>query len=751
MIVELKPYFYLLFLLLAPFSLISQVTNPLQETYQIPISRTEQKISVDGALDEEIWSRAQKISNFWMSYPTDDQRAAPEVQTEVMMTYDDNFIYIAAICKGGGPYVIPSLKRDNPSFWQGDAFAVLFDPVNERTSGFSFGVNPAGVQTESLITGRTGRRGDQRPGRPPTGVNRAWDNKWYTNAKVSNEQWTLEMAIPFKSLRFGEKGSWGINFIRSHSASNSYHTWSPVPVQFRGVDLGYTGALIWDSPPKKSKSNISVIPYALTSGLKDFEEGSATESKFQYGADAKVAVTSNLNLDITLNPDFSQVDVDEQVTNLSTVNVRFPERRLFFLENSDLFENVGIPPMRPFFSRRIGLDEDNNTIPISYGLRLSGNVNKDFRIGIMNIQTKEQEDFLGQNYTSIALNQRVLKRSVIKGYFHNRQSVADGKFQFKDYNRTGGLEFEYQSLDGKWRSVGGYSQAFSDGVKGDNYYYNTIISYNSRTLSFYNNLAGVGNNYFADMGFIPRFNHYDAARDTTLQIGFNHMYTRLSYALYPKNTPKIISHTFAARNILDFTNDNQLIGNSSEIEYQLSFRNTSSFSVSLNHDTYNLLFPFDFTDAEPLPTGKYTYDYFSINYRTDQRKLFSLQAGIEMGGFYNGDRTQYSLNLRYRVQPWGNFGLNFVQNELQFPEPYGKESLFLVGPRIELNFSRNLFWTTFLQYNTQNDNFNVNSRLQWRFQPLSDLFIVYTDNYAVEFWGPKNRGLVLKINYWLNL
>ncbi len=750
MMTSLKPFLYLI-LLVAPFSLISQTTNQLQENYQIPISRTEQKINVDGALDEEIWSRAEKISNFWMSYPTDDQRAAPEIQTEVMMTYDDNFIYIAAICKGGGPYVIPSLKRDNPNFWQGDAFAVLFDPVNERTSGFSFGVNPAGVQTESLITGRTGRRGDQRPGRSPTGVNRAWDNKWYTNAKVSNEQWTTEMAIPFKSLRFGEKGSWGINFIRSHSASNSYHTWSPVPVQFRGVDLGYTGALIWDTAPKKSKSNISVIPYALASGLKDFEEGSATESKFQYGADAKVAVTSNLNLDITLNPDFSQVDVDEQVTNLSTVNVRFPERRLFFLENSDLFENVGIPPMRPFFSRRIGLDEDNNTIPISYGLRLSGNVNKDFRIGIMNVQTKEQEDFLGQNYTSIALNQRVLKRSVIKGYFHNRQSVADGKFQFKDYNRTGGLEFEYQSLDGKWRSVGGYSQAFSDGVKGDNYYYNTIISYNSRTLSFYNNLAGVGNNYFADMGFIPRFNHYDAVRDTTLQIGFNHMYTRLSYAIYPKNTPKIISHTFAARNILDFTNDDQLIGNSSEIEYQLSFRNTSSFSIGLNHDTYNLLFPFDFTDAEPLPTGRYTYDYFSINYRTDQRKLFSLQAGIEMGGFYNGDRTQYSLNLRYRVQPWGNFGLNFVQNELQFPEPYGKESLFLVGPRIELNFSRNLFWTTFLQYNTQSDNFNVNSRLQWRFQPLSDLFIVYTDNYAVEFWGPKNRGLVLKINYWLNL
>ena len=103
------------------------------------------------------------------------------------------------------------------------------------------------------------------------------------------------------------------------------------------------------------------------------------------------------------------------------------------------------------------------------------------------------------------------------------------------------------------------------------------------------------------------------------------------------------------------------------------------------------------------------------------------------------------------MQPWGNFGLNFVQNELKFPEPYGKESLFLVGPKIEFNFSRNLFWTTFLQYNTQDDNFNINSRIQWRFQPMSDLFIVYSDNYALEFWGPKNRGLVIKLNYWLNI
>ena len=173
----------------------------------------------------------------------------------------------------------------------------------------------------------------------------------------------------------------------------------------------------------------------------------------------------------------------------------------------------------------------------------------------------------------------------------------------------------------------------------------------------------------------------------------------------------------------------------------------------MNQNRIELLFPFSFTDDEyePLPAGVYSYWSLESRYQSDQRKRISFEAGFQYGGFYNGMRTQYLAGLRYRAQPWGNFGLNFEQNNLRFPTPYGNTTLFLVSPRIEVNFSRSLFWTTFLQYNTQNDNFNINSRLQWRFQPMSDLFIVYTDNYAVEFWGPKNRALVLKLNYWFNL
>ena len=723
-------------------------TSNLQNQYRLNIKYSTERTSVDGDLSDPAWEEAEVATDFWMSYPVDDRRADKGIQTEVRLTYDDQYLYLGVICYGGNNYIIQTLKRDT-DFQKGDGFGVVIDPVNERTNGFTFGINPAGVQTELLITGQTGRREKLEPGRTPRGVNIAWDNKWFSEVKNYPDRWVIEIAIPFKSLRFEDnKPVWGINFFRLDAKTNSIHTWSPVPIEFTELDLGYTGALVWNHPPKKVKSNISVIPYALGSGSWDYETDTPRESDFQAGIDGKVAITSSLNFDITINPDFSQVEVDEQVTNLTLFDVRFPERRLFFLENSDVFEDFGIPPMRPFFSRKIGLDDEGNTIPILYGARLSGNINKNLRIGLMNLQTKKTDEFLSQNYTAVAFHQQVLSRSIIKGYFHNRQAFGSPE---SDYNRNAGLEFLYRSTDGRIQSFVGYAKSFNPGIRSKNYFYNLGFGYDNRNISAYTNLAGVGTNYIADMGFFMGQEYYDAVRDTVIRIGYNHSFTRFSYTLYSEKNPKIISHQFGIRYILDLDTAFSSLNNDSELNYNLTFTNTSLLEITYNHTIVNLLYPFSFIDREPLPSGIYEFDYAKIGYETDQRKRFSLRAGFLYGSFYGGMRRQYILGLKYRAQPWGNFAINFEQNDLNFPDPYGKERLLLISPRLEINFSKALFWTTFLQYNTQDDNFNINSRLQWRFQPMSDIYLVYTDNYAVEFWGPKNRALVLKINYWLNL
>jgi len=403
--------------------------------------------------------------------------------------------------------------------------------------------------------------------------------------------------------------------------------------------------------------------------------------------------------------------------------------------------------MRPFFSRRIGLDEDGNPIPILYGARLSGNINKDLRLGLMNLQTRETEDLLSQNYTVMSFHQQVLSRSVVKGYIHNRQGITS---ENPDYNRNGGLEFQYRSADGRFQSFAGYAKSFSPGVNSKNYFYSAGIGYDNRNISVYSNLSGLGENYRADMGYINGQEYEDHSRDTSIYIGYNHLYTTFRYTLYPESNNRIISHEFGIRHIYDSDTAFSLLNDDIEPSYTLKFSTTSKLQLLFNHNVVNLLFPFTFIEEEPLPEGIYRYSSGEVRYESDQRRLFSLKAGISYGTFYNGTRARYTFGFKYRIQPWGNFSLIFEQNNLKFPDPYGNDNLFLISPRVEINFSRSLFWSSFLQYNTQDDNFNINSRFQWRFRPMSDLYIVYTDNYALEFWGPKNRALIIKLNYWFN-
>ena len=276
-----------------------------------------------------------------------------------------------------------------------------------------FGVSPLGVQMEGLLSS-SGNDSD---------IDRNWDNKWFSATQVYEDHWTVEMAIPFKSLRFdASKIEWGINFIRNNPKDSEFHTWAPIPQQFDGIDLNYLGTLNWDAAPKKVKRNISIIPY-ITGGLNhDIENDEKIKGTFNAGVEGKISLTSSLNLDLTVNPDFSQIEVDQQVTNLTRFSIFLPEKRTFFLENADIFSSFGIGPLRPFFSRKIGLNSQGETVPILFGARLSGNLNSTTRIGVLNMQTKGDDSQVAQNYSAVALHRRIGKRSLLKGIFTNRQS-----------------------------------------------------------------------------------------------------------------------------------------------------------------------------------------------------------------------------------------------------------------------------------------------------------------------------------------
>lgn len=737
----------LLVLILSTNTILAQTDGAaFRDQYQYHIKATSEPIQLDGVLNESVWQSAQKAENFFYITPIANKQVEERDQTEVMMTYDDRNIYVAAICHGEEPYNVNSLKRDGNGFWGSETFMISFDPGNERTTGLAFATNSEGVKFDNQLSGNLGTRSGGSSG----GFNVAWNNKWQVETKKYGDHFIIEISIPFKSLRYGDSKVWGVQFNRGVTATNSFHAWTPVPIQFFGPDLGYNASLVWDKTPKKTKSNIALIPYTIASTSKDIEAATPADNNFDIGLDAKVALTSSLNLDLTINPDFSQVDVDRQVTNLTTVNIRFPEQRIFFVENSDIFSDFGIPPMRPFFSRKIGLKDDGTSIPISYGARVTGNLTKDTRVGLMNLQTKSDIEEPGNNYSALAINHRVFGRSVVKGFFHNRIGHTDGEYNGDDFTRNMGLEFDYRSNNGYNRAGVAFGKSLSKGVSDKNNYYHALAQVGNDNIRFYINLSGIGGNYSDEMGFIQQLNQYNSETDEVIKIGYDHLFSNLSYTIYPESA-KINTHRIGLINIRDWERPNRNnFNNTIALSYVMSLANTSTISAGMRSVYRQLLFPFTFTD-NPLEAKGYSWGEFEVGYSSDMRKLFNYSVGGSIGGFYSGDRKSVIAEFNYRQQPWGNFGIAFEANELVFNENIGNTTLLLIGPKLEFSFSRDLFWTTFLQYNTQRDNFNVNSRFQWRFQPLSDLFLVYTDNYAIEQWGPKSRSLVLKLNYWLNI
>lgn len=732
-------------LLLSSFTAISQPidVSRYKQDYQLSIRKAEGKIKVDGLEDEITWARADSATDFWLKFPRDDEKA--KHPTVFKVSYDEHFLYVLGIVYDSMPLIGQSLKRDS-RIRESDGIGVMLDPMNKKTNGFYFTVTAFNVQADDLLS--LGQGGE---------LTFSWDNKWYSNTKVYPDHYVVEMAIPFKTLRYSKDNlEWGINFIRSEKKLNEFHTWTRVPVNFPSVDLGYFGALVWDAPPPKAGGNIALIPYVTGSLAENKEDNSGWKAKTNAGFDAKVALNSSLNLDLTVNPDFSQVEVDQQVTNISRFDIFFPERRNFFLENSDLFAEYGIPPIRPFYSRRIGLDPDNKPIPILGGIRLSGNVASKTRIGIMSMQTKATKDYAAQNYSAATMMQQVLKRSVVKAYFLNRQAFFDEKNPKKnaldEYGRNAGVEFNYTSEEGEWQGWTGYHHSMKSGLKKDNAYMAAGGGYFGRRFTTLFDFGNTGENYYADMGFVNRIENHDALLDTTFRLGYKQIFNEASYQIYPKKRGAIAQHNIGIENFYVFNPNNTFNEGSNELGYEIQFTSTASLEVNLTHNRTDLLYHTAFTDGQPLPPGRYTYNFWGVEYVSDSRKAFAFKASFLNGKYFSAKYTQASAGIILRRQPWYAIELNAELNKLNFPQPYGSDNLLLISSRIEINFNTRLFWTTFIQYYTQGNNINFNSRLQWRYKPVSDLFLVYTDNYFSDpLFKNKNRALVLKLNYWLNL
>jgi hypothetical protein len=741
-------------LLLAALPLFSQSSERF-----LQIKKADAPIKLDGELNESAWQNAAVVTDFQRQFPVDTGLAT--ARTEVRMTFDGHNLYIGAVCfQKREDYTIQSLKRDFPA-GTSDVLNLLFNPSKDGLNGFLFGVSPMNVQREALIDNGTNQSYE-------------WDNRWESAVQNHDDRWVLEVAIPFKTLRYSVlpgENSWKINFVRVRLQNWEVSTWQPVPQQFSPNNLAFTGTLRWETPPPKPGVNIALIPYATGSYSEEWKrDPNSLEVKEKTGAwagnvggDAKIGITPSLNLDLTFNPDFSQVEVDRQVANLSRFELFFPERRQFFLENRDLFAMFGFPDTRPFFSRRIGLARNpvtgfNETVPIIAGARLSGKVTDDLRIGFLNMQTDRVDwdtvqTLPAANFTVATVQQKVFGRSALSAVFVNKQNFLENlnesqRADFQNWNRVLGVEYNMYSRDNRWDGEWYYHRSFSPDKERQGQTLAQFVGYNDRYYGGFLGYQLVDSNYTAEAGFVPR-------------IGVQNFFPGARRTFYPKSK-KINTWTIGVEGTLTYSLDFQPTDRDVALYVSAEMKDQTSVSVSIwNNFTY-LFEPFDPSNSgnTPLPDSVgYTYSGGFLEFESST--AYDLQGEVELtaGGFFNGNFVSVEGELRYRWQPVGILALGYSYNRIRLPEPYASADFWLIGPRAELSFARNLFASAFFQWNTQYNNMNINARLQWRFAPVSDVFVVYTDNsYAeaipntpVKFFSPKNKALVLKVVYWLNV
>jgi hypothetical protein len=716
----------ILFIVCTTSPLLSQTSGINRDKYRITISQTDKPINIDGILDEEPWITAERTGKFQRVTPTDTGYAI--AQTEVRLTYDKSNIYVGIICHDPTPGKRPveSLRRDY-NFMKNDNFMLFLDTYNDQTNGFAFGISAAGAQTEGL----------QYDG---TKVLYSWDIKWKSAVKSYDDRWVSEFSIPFRSVRYSEGDKeWGINFGRLDLKNNEKSAWAPMPRQFPHCSLPFTGTLVWDKPMGKAGLRFSLIPYVTAKVTKDNQAGETAKWKGNAGFDAKMILSSSMNLDLTVNPDYSQVEVDKQQTNLDRYELFFPEKRQFFLENSDLFASLGSDNVRPFFSRRIGLDN-----PVIAGARLSGNIGNNWRIGIMDIQTGDKEEIHAANYMVAALQRQVFSRSNVSAFIVNKQVMNvkdDETYTGNKYNRIAGIEYNLASPDNRWNGKAYYHQNLLDNISLKNAAMAASLTYSSQYMTAMLNQALTGSGYNAETGYIRRKGYYQ----------LNGLF---QYKFFPKES-RIISHGPGVKldTYFDPYSSFSLTDRETQLLYNIEWLNKSSFSVDFKETYVKLLAPYDPTNTGGLQLvmgEDFDWNEVGATFTSDNRKMLNVVLTSRYGGYYNGNRLTLSGELNYRVQPYGSLALVTTFNDVSLPSPYSSAKLILIGPRFDFTFTDKLFFTSFIQYNNQIDNLNLNLRFQWRFAPVSDLFIVYTENSFPEGYNVKNRGLVVKLSYWFN-
>ena len=693
-------------------------------------------ITVDGALDEDIWRTAPPAAEFVQAEPREGDPAT-EI-TEVRLAFDRDALYLAVVCRDGDPasLIVNDIRKDFVAGEQ-DSFEVILDTFADRRNGFVFVVNAAGAKSDAQIANE---------GRD---VNASWDAVWSVATRRDGTGWSAEIRIPFKTLRF-ERGAdriWGVNFSRRIRRKNEIDYWSPVPRVYNLYRASLGGSLS-GLPDASQGRNLRVKPW-IEGNATRATGGGAFDTGPHAGLDVKYGVTPSLTLDVTAKPDFAQAEADEQQVNLTQFSLYYPEKREFFLENSGTFyfgdipresrlgNNRFSPPeeeMLLFFSRRIGLTGAGEPIPIDAGARLTGRAGV-FGVGLMTIQTDPEGDAPGDNYTVLRARRDVLGNSDVGAIFLSRQSTNAG-----DYNRVYGVDANFRFHHAL--SINSFlTRSQTPGVADGEIAGKGSISWNANFLHTQYSLLSVGDNFRDDVGFIKRSGVRKHFADFGIRprpqglrkYGIRELHPHTRYNIYTDQSNVKVTH-----------NNHVAMG--------VFLENGGNIEFAVNPRFERIATPFRVRPDQSFAVGSYGWTEYNLLVETNHSRMVSASLDLTTGGFWTG--TQRSTKLGVIVRPSYHLSLDTAlqRNDIDLPFPMHAFVANLITTRIGYAFNTRTFLDTLLQYNTDLHQFSANVRFDLIHRPLSDLFVVYNEQRLTDQFTPVNdgRGLIVKYTHMLS-
>ena len=692
---------------------------------------------LDGLLSEESWSQAPPVTGFLQKDP---QEGAPASEkTEVRILFDTHHIYFGVICYDSNPAGIRAteLRRDN-SLENDDIFELILDTFHDRRNGYLFRINPLGTLFDATVTNEGQAFSEDTDERWDAN----WDEKWEAQTQINEQGWSAEIAIPFKSVRFlsGDSIVWGVNFHRVIKRKNEDVFWTAHNRDFRFEEVSRAGQL--EGLAEIQGFTLRLKPFFTTGGSQVVQGGrKETENLTKIGIeDAKYLITSQLALDLTVNPDFAQAEVDEAQVNLTRFNLFFPEKREFFQEGAGIFL-FGTGRRRPwegpqvllFHSRRIGLSEgrDAEEIPILGGLKLTGQQGP-LEIGLLNMQTRRSGETPGQNFAVVRVKGNILARSYVGAIFtrntaglsgnDNKVAGVDASFTFFRNLNLRGFLAKGGSADQKDRKWAGQGR----------------MEWNSDRFEVALERLTVPKeeNFIAEVGFLTR----------------EDMKRNLVKASYKPRPDIPLVRQFQFTPALEYITNLQgeLETREALMEWATDFESGDAIEFEFSRFFERLVRPFRIRGGGgTVPPGDYSFNEFRSMFQAFRGRKVSGDLRIETGGFFNGSRT--SIGGSVQVKPSQNLSLDpgYEWNRISLPDTSFSTQEF--NGQVNYSFSQKWLTRTTFLLDSQGKEYTVNFRLNYIFRPGDDLFVVYNETRSYgSVGGLLNRALIVKLTYSLD-